>query len=108
MCRVCTDSMFLNKRFIIYFWEWELGAGVGVKKLVIFCGRHNLMIPNVKKVMFLALVPVLQWNKHPYFSVYVRSKWKVTWRLKFLIFKNGTKMRNCESLFKQILLWEKN
>ena len=29
------------------------------------------MIPNVKKVMFLALVSVLQWNSHPQFLVYV-------------------------------------
>ena len=28
-------------------------------------------------------------------------------RKTFLIFKNGTKTRNCKSLFKQILSWEK-
>ena len=32
------------------------------------------MIPNVKKVMFLTLVPGLQWNSHPDFLVYVCSK----------------------------------
>ena len=32
----------------------------GVKKLVILYGHHNCMILNVKRVMFLALVPVLQ------------------------------------------------
>ena len=47
---------------IVHFSEWGFGCkgDWGVKKLVIFCGRHNCMIPNVKKVMFLALVPVLQ------------------------------------------------
>ena len=50
--------LFLNNKSIVQFCEW--GMGMGVKKLVIFCGRHNCMIPSVKKVMFLALVPVLQ------------------------------------------------
>ena len=50
--------------------------GGGVKKLVIFCRYHNCMIPNVKRVMFLALVLVLQWNSHPQFLVQLCSKWK--------------------------------
>ena len=48
---------------------------------IVFINRsivHNFMIPNVKKIMFLALVPVLQWNSHPHFFVCVHSKWKVT------------------------------
>ena len=67
--------LFLNNIPIVNF--CELGVGAGVKKLVIFCGCHNGMIPNVKKVMLLALVPVLQWNSHPHFLVYVLSEWKV-------------------------------
>ena len=63
------------------------------------------MIANVKK-MFLALVPVLQWNSHPHFLAYVLSEWKLT--LKFLIFKNGTKTCNYRSSFKQILPSGKN
>ena len=51
--------LFLNNISIANFCEWG-GGSMGVKKFVIFCGRHNCMIPNVKKVMFLALVPVLQ------------------------------------------------
>ena len=54
------------------------GAGAGVKRLVIFRERHNYMIPNVKRLMFPALVPVLQVNDHRHFLVYVRSKQKVT------------------------------
>ena len=52
--------MILNNISIVHFYKW--GVGTGVKKLVIFCGRHNYMIPNpnVKKVMFLALVPKLR------------------------------------------------
>ena len=34
------------------------------------------MIPHVKKVMFLASVPALQWNSHPHFLVYVWFKMK--------------------------------
>ena len=64
--------LFLNNISIVLF--CKLGVGAGVKKLVIFCGRHNCMIPNVKKVMLLALVPVLQWNSHPHFLVSVLSE----------------------------------
>ena len=57
-------QLFSNNRSIVHFCKWGLAAGWDnggrVKKLVIFCGRHNCMIPNVTKVMFLALVPVLQ------------------------------------------------
>ena len=67
-----TDSIVLNNISIVNF--CELGVGAGVKKLVILFGRHNGMIPNVKKVMLLALVPVLQRNSHPHFSVYVLSE----------------------------------
>ena len=38
--------LFLNNRSIVHFFGWGVGAGS--------------MIPNVKKVMFLALVPVLR------------------------------------------------
>ena len=55
------------------------------KKLFIFCGRHNCMIPNVKKVLFLALALVLKRNHHPHI-------FKMKNNLKyFLIFKGGTK-----------------
>ena len=40
--------LILSNRSIVHFCEWGEGGG-GVKKLVIFCGRHNCMIPNVKK-----------------------------------------------------------
>ena len=40
------------------------------------------MIPNAKKVMFLALVPALQWNSHPHFLVYICSKWSSRMALK--------------------------
>ena len=46
------------------------------------------MIPNVKKEMFLALVPVLQRNRHP------------------RTFKMKSNLKH--SLFTQILPWEKN
>ena len=36
------------------------GSGRWDKKLIIFCGNHNSVIPNVKRIMFLALVPLLQ------------------------------------------------
>ena len=52
--------------------------GGWVKKFVVFCGRRNCMTPNVKKVIFLALVPVLHRKSYPHFRVYVHSKWKVT------------------------------
>ena len=61
--------LILNNRSIAYFCEWGW-----IKKLVIFCGHHNYMIPNVKKVMFLALVPVLQWNNDLHFLIYILSK----------------------------------
>ena len=47
--------------------------GAFLQKLLTFCGCYNCMIPNIKK-MFLALVPVLQWDSHAHFLVYVRSK----------------------------------
>ena len=40
--------LILSNRSIVHFCEWGEGGG-WVKKLVIFCGRHNCMIPNVKK-----------------------------------------------------------
>ena len=51
---------------IVHIREW--GVGMGVKKSVILCGRQNFMIPNVTKVIVLALVQVLQWNSQPHFS----------------------------------------
>ena len=68
--------LLLNNISIVHF--CKLGMGAVVKKLVIFCGRYHCMIPNVKKVLFLALVPMLQWNSHPHFLVYVLSEWKVS------------------------------
>ena len=44
------------------------------EKLVTFWGRPKCMIPNVNNVMFLALVPALQWTLHHHFLIYVRSK----------------------------------
>ena len=79
ICHVLTDSIvfkqqiycsFLHMRWLVDGW-W------------VVCERYNCMIPNIKtyydkKVAFLALVPVLQWNNRHYFLIYVRSKWKVT------------------------------
>ena len=77
ICRAFMDSIVLKQQ--IYCSFLRIGGGCkGKKKLVIFCGHHNYMISDVKKVTFLALVPVLQWYSHPHFLVYVRSKWKVT------------------------------
>ena len=64
----------------------------------VVCWRNNCLIPNIKtdkKVTFLALVQVLQWNSHR-FLIYVHSKWLKTFN-----------MCNCKSLFKQILPMEK-
>ena len=58
-----------------------------------------------KRIMFLALVLVLQWNSRLRFLVYVRSKSKVTWNILDLQ-EWCQNMRNCKSLFKQILPWE--
>ena len=53
------DSIVLKQQ--IYCSFLRIGGGCkGKKKLVIFCGHHNYMISDVKKVTFLALVPVLQ------------------------------------------------
>ena len=39
--------LFLNNRSIVHFYGcWGGGGEVGVKKLVIFCGRHKSMTPN--------------------------------------------------------------
>ena len=65
------------------------------------------MISNVKEVMFLALVPVLQWKSQLHFWVYVRSKWKVSEN----IFNLQEWNQNAQLqifLFNQVLLWEKN
>ena len=50
--------LFLNNISIVHFCEW--GVNMGLKKLVTFCRRYNCMIPNVKKVILLALVSMLQ------------------------------------------------
>ena len=70
--------LFLNNRSVANLCRlvWVDGWGLA-------CKRHNCMIPNIKtcfdkKVTFLALVPVLQWNSSPRFIIYVRSQWKVT------------------------------
>ena len=57
-----------NNRSFVHFCEW-----CGSKDLPFFVDV-NYMIPNVKKVKFLALVPVLQWNSHLHSLVYVCSK----------------------------------
>ena len=38
--------LFLNNRSIVHFYGCWGGGEVGVKKLVIFCGRHKSMTPN--------------------------------------------------------------
>ena len=53
---------------------WEGGPGG--------YGRDNCMTLNMKtcfdkNITLLDLVPVLRWNSHPRFLIYVRSKWKV-------------------------------
>ena len=53
------------------------GGGGGVKKLVIFCGRHNCMIPNVKKINVLSFGPSVTVKRPSHFLVYVRSKQKI-------------------------------
>ena len=51
--------LFLSNTSIILFCEW--GGGCGGEKIDhIFFGHYNCMMPNVKKVMLLALVPVLK------------------------------------------------
>ena len=39
--------LFLKIRYIVHFAD---GGGRGVKKLVIFCGRHKWMTPNQLKI----------------------------------------------------------
>ena len=60
ICGVFTDSIVFKQQIYRSFLQMGGRCGGGVKKLVIFCGCHNCIIPNVKKVMFLALVPVLK------------------------------------------------
>ena len=51
--------LLLNNIPIVHFYEWWVD--IGFKNLVTFCGRHNCMIPNVKKVAnVFSFVPVLQ------------------------------------------------
>ena len=57
-------QLILTSRSIVHFCK----CGVG-QKIVLFCGRHTSMIPNVKKVTFFVFVPVLQRNSHPHFLV---------------------------------------
>ena len=47
-----------------------------VFKMVLFCGCHNFMIPDVTRVIFLALVPVLQGavRQPSHLLVYIHSK----------------------------------
>ena len=55
--------LFLNSKTInlLFIFANERG-GSGSQKMVIFCGCHNCMINNIKKVTILVmpLVPVLQ------------------------------------------------
>ena len=62
-------GLILKDRSIVHFCEWRVG-----QKLVIFCGRHNCMIADVKKITFLALVSVLHGKRDPHFLLYVLSK----------------------------------
>ena len=71
-----------------------------------FCGRHNCMISNVKKVTFLALVPVLQRKSHRHFLVYVLSKkfnfqkWHQNGQLQIFIQANITMGKKSKNLQK--------
>ena len=76
---VFTYSIVFKQKINFFFADgrgvglWEGGPGG--------CGRHNCMILNIKtwfdkNVTLLDLVPLLQWNSHPCFLIYVRSKWK--------------------------------
>ena len=94
ICRVFMDSIVIQQHIYCLFLRMEVDARV--KKLVIFCGRHTCMIPNVKKVMFLSLVPVLQWNSHPH-------TFRMKNNLKYL--QESTKTHNFKFLFKKILQW---
>ena len=71
--------LLTNSRYASGIIAWSLFRthpniydGAFLQKLFIFCGGHNYMIPNNKKLMFLALVLALQWNSHPHL-VYVHS-----------------------------------
>ena len=55
ICHVFMDSIDFKQQIYCSF----LRTRGGSKKLVIFCRRHNCITPDVKKVTFLVLVPVL-------------------------------------------------
>ena len=57
ICCLFTGSIVFKQHIFGSF--LLMGDGCGGQKLIIFCGWYNYMIP---KVMFLALVPVLQWS----------------------------------------------
>ena len=102
MAHVSDYTVFKQHIYCIFFW---MGVGAGIEELVIFCGCRNCMILNVKKVMFLVLLSVLQWNSHPHFLVYILSEWKVT--LNIFNIQKWHQMCKCRSLFKEILPWGK-
>ena len=69
--------LFSNNMSILYFCRWRIdGRGLFVKLIIVWCPILKLTL--IKKVTFLALMPVLQWNSDLYFLIYVHSKWKVT------------------------------
>ena len=59
ICHMFMDSIDFKQQICCSFLQmgWEGGEG-WVKNLGIFCGLHKCMTPNVKKVTFLALVPM--------------------------------------------------
>ena len=50
ICCVFTGSFIFKQQ--IYCSFLQVGVGAGMKKLVIYGGHHNCMIPNVKKLIF--------------------------------------------------------
>ena len=78
------------------------GGGMGrVQKINhSFCGRHNGMIPNVRKLIFQF------WSQCYSETAILVSQYIYVQNKIFLIFKNGTKTCNCTSLFKQMLHYQ--
>ena len=46
ICLMFTDSVVFKQQ--IYCSFFQRGWAQGIKKLLIFCGRHNCMVPNIK------------------------------------------------------------
>ena len=80
--------LFLNNRSIVHFCEWW---GWGVKKLVIFCGRHKWMTPYfmLKALFFLKICEFLS-----YFFGYVGKQLDKKAKLLILIFKKQRQSDN--------------